>query len=264
VTNRKQIAIMLLCVVAVTTIAFIALVATTSDTGKSGALKKAVSEYKRGQYRSAIDTLDSIAPEYLEKQKCQHIKSDCLLNLSHAAAEQGNDSNTLELLSGISSNFPLHEEVAQLRKQAENSIAAKIETERSIQAAKMLAERQIKEEQTKRGNEWVESFAGKEEFKRGGGDSADLAAFMKAMDIPNSILLHASQSGDRLTVFVGNDWHYQPYQTRLQISQNLWGKWASIHSPNDLDISRLKVTDANGNKVGGSRFLAGSLIWVKK
>ena len=63
---------------------------------------------------------------------------------------------------------------------------------------------------------------------------------------------------------VSNAWHYQPYQIRHQAAQRLWQVWANIHSPSDMDRARIKLIDYNGNEVGGSRLVAGSLIWVEK
>lgn len=63
---------------------------------------------------------------------------------------------------------------------------------------------------------------------------------------------------------VRNNWHIKPYQIRLQDAQNLWNAWAKIASPNEPDSARIKIVDNNGNEVGGSRVLAGSLIWVQE
>lgn len=96
---------------------------------------------------------------------------------------------------------------------------------------------------------------------------SDLDTFrnlLKIAGVDSSIISRVSQSGDSLTIVVANAWHYQPYQLRLQAAQNLWETWARIRSPNDPDKARLDLTDQNGNRVGGSRWLAGSLIWVKK
>lgn len=68
--------------------------------------------------------------------------------------------------------------------------------------------------------------------------------------------------GFTATVAVQNAWHFLPYQIRLQTAQNLWKQWARIASPTDVDKARLKLVDLNGNEVGGSRALGGSLLWV--
>ena len=87
---------------------------------------------------------------------------------------------------------------------------------------------------------------------------------LKSAGIDNSIISSASAEGDKLTIVVANPWHYEPYQVRLQVAQNLWKVWAGIRSPQDPDKARIEFTDFNGNSVGGSRWLGGSLIWVKK
>ena len=61
-----------------------------------------------------------------------------------------------------------------------------------------------------------------------------------------------------------NSWHRDVYQVRYQVAQTLWKAWAGIHSPNEPDKARIDILDLNGNKVGGSRIWAGSLIWVAK
>ncbi len=65
-------------------------------------------------------------------------------------------------------------------------------------------------------------------------------------------------------ITVNNLWHVRPYQVRLQDAQTLWEIWAQIASPANPDSARIELVDLNGNAVGGSRALAGSLIWVQK
>lgn len=65
----------------------------------------------------------------------------------------------------------------------------------------------------------------------------------------------------RLTV--NNLWHVRAYQLRLQDAQVLWQAWAGIRSSSNPDLARIKLVDFSGNEVGGSRALAGSLIWVQ-
>ena len=67
---------------------------------------------------------------------------------------------------------------------------------------------------------------------------------------------------NQLAITVPNGWHYQPQQLRLQMGQNFWKIWARIYSPGEPDKARISIRDLNGNEVGGSRMLAGSLIWV--
>ena len=98
----------------------------------------------------------------------------------------------------------------------------------------------------------------------------DAEAFMslaRSLSIPAQVLVDAKADAsfpDRLLITVGNAWHSQPYQMRLQMAQNLWQSWANVHSPKDLDKARISLRDLNGNEVGGSRAFAGSLIWVQE
>lgn len=91
-------------------------------------------------------------------------------------------------------------------------------------------------------------------------------ATLQATGTPSSLsMLEGSQfDGDTIIITVANTWHLMPYQLRLQAAQNLWQTWAKIASPQDLDRARLKLVDLNGNEVGGSRFIAGSAIWVQE
>lgn len=65
------------------------------------------------------------------------------------------------------------------------------------------------------------------------------------------------------TLTVENIWHIRHNQIRMQDAQALWEAWAKIASPQNPDSARIKLVDLRGNEVGGSRILAGSLIWVK-
>lgn len=67
-----------------------------------------------------------------------------------------------------------------------------------------------------------------------------------------------------VTLKVDDVWHYKPYQVRLQDTQTFWQVWAQIASPNEPDSARISIEDLNGNEVGGSRILAGSMIWVQE
>lgn len=72
----------------------------------------------------------------------------------------------------------------------------------------------------------------------------------------------------RIQIMISNDWHYEPEQIRKQVTQNLWKIWSmnalNYNLVQELDHARITVVDYNNNEVGGSRALAGSLIWVNK
>ena len=117
------------------------------------------------------------------------------------------------------------------------------------------------EEQQKRRAQAREQAAQQEAQKR-------LDAYMAALkDVGLVKRVSVRKLGDDIweaTLTVDNLWHIRHYQIRLQDAQTLWEAWARIASPNDLDKARISLVDLNGNEVGGSRWLAGSLIWVKK
>jgi len=70
----------------------------------------------------------------------------------------------------------------------------------------------------------------------------------------------------RAVLTVSNAWHRQPKQLRLQFAQNLWKQWAVICVKqavgDNVDACRIKLIDNNGNDVGGSSFMGGSLVSV--
>lgn len=65
-----------------------------------------------------------------------------------------------------------------------------------------------------------------------------------------------------LKITVKDPWHLQHKQIRLQTAQDLWKVWSGIVLHPEPDRVRLELVDRNGNAVGGSRMLAGSLIYV--
>jgi len=95
-----------------------------------------------------------------------------------------------------------------------------------------------------------------------------LAIFRQALKSSGADSVIEEISRDRFTgelvIVVKDEWHYQHYQERLQAAQTLWEVWAKLHSPDKMDSARIRLVDYNDNVVGGSRTLAGSLIWVKK
>jgi hypothetical protein len=97
--------------------------------------------------------------------------------------------------------------------------------------------------------------------------SNDIEAFRQKLRLvdKNSALVVSVTPDDHNTakIAVTNAWHISPYQLRLQAAQNFWEMWASIASPKDVDKARISIVDFNDNEVGGSRILAGSLIWVQ-
>jgi hypothetical protein len=94
----------------------------------------------------------------------------------------------------------------------------------------------------------------------------NLASFTKtleAADAANLIQSVSLSDAKTITITVKNLWHIRNKQIRYQDAQTLWQVWASISSPSDQDKARISIVDFNGNEVGGSRWLGGSVIWVQ-
>lgn len=73
-----------------------------------------------------------------------------------------------------------------------------------------------------------------------------------------------SPADDVKVISVDDSWHSQHYQVRLQQAQAWQREWAQQHSPGEVDRARIKIVDRGGNEVGGSRVLAGSMVWVRE
>ena len=80
----------------------------------------------------------------------------------------------------------------------------------------------------------------------------------------NTYISEVHQDNKTATIKVRDSWHFQHYQLRLQCAQKLWLIWASLVSPNDPDLAIIYLVDNNGNNVGGSGWLGGSVIKVQK
>ncbi|MEM6836318.1 MAG: hypothetical protein AAF609_05635 [Cyanobacteria bacterium P01_C01_bin.120] len=77
------------------------------------------------------------------------------------------------------------------------------------------------------------------------------------------ISLDAADSDlNTLVVQVAPGWHYQPKAARLEAATNLWEGWATLRAPEEPDTARLRLEDSNGRQVGGSRVIAGSVVYV--
>ncbi|MBU4210640.1 hypothetical protein KJ637_04380, partial [Patescibacteria group bacterium] len=75
---------------------------------------------------------------------------------------------------------------------------------------------------------------------------------------------YASTNECSIVVKVRNTWHSQLKQVRLQATQNLWSLWSqSYFLEDEKDKCRMELVDLNGNNVGGSSWLGGSVVNVK-
>lgn len=75
---------------------------------------------------------------------------------------------------------------------------------------------------------------------------------------------YASTDECSIVIKVRDTWHYQQKQIRLEAAQNLWNLWAQgYYLENKKDNCRMELVDLNGNNVGGSSWLGGSVVNVK-
>jgi len=51
---------------------------------------------------------------------------------------------------------------------------------------------------------------------------------------------------------------------RLRSARSLWNAWMKIHPPSESFRTRIVIVDERGTKIGGSRLLDPSKIWVRK
>lgn len=102
--------------------------------------------------------------------------------------------------------------------------------------------------------------------KEMGGKLDAYLAVLNAADVTIVEKVNVERRGNswNATLTVKNIWHIRHYQIRYQDARSLWEAWAAIASPKDPDSARLALVDGNGNELGGSRALAGSLIWVQE
>ena len=99
---------------------------------------------------------------------------------------------------------------------------------------------------------------------KGPADVKRLIAKLRETGIGPDVIVGGVYDRHFARLAVANSWHYEPYQIRFQAAQNIWKLWAVIHAPDDMDMARVKLVDLSGNAVGGSRALAGALIWATK
>lgn len=79
------------------------------------------------------------------------------------------------------------------------------------------------------------------------------------------IVARSELRGETAAFTVVDQWHYQPYQMRLQGAQALQQGWARWAFPYEPKRARIVVLDAMGNKIGGSSDGDdGGAVWVSE
>ncbi|MEE8516450.1 MAG: hypothetical protein V3T02_07420, partial [Alphaproteobacteria bacterium] len=70
-------------------------------------------------------------------------------------------------------------------------------------------------------------------------------------------------SENEVRITVAKDWHILEYEVRLKLAQELWKIWAKTVPPHFRNQARITLADEHDTKVGGSRLLGPSRIWVR-
>jgi len=71
-------------------------------------------------------------------------------------------------------------------------------------------------------------------------------------------------SDHELLLKVSPRWQGQGEQARLRSARALWAAWAKMYPPRRRYQARIVIVDERGAKIGGSRLLDPSKIWVRK
>ncbi|MGQ0628151.1 MAG: hypothetical protein ACT4PL_08650, partial [Phycisphaerales bacterium] len=144
---------------------------------------------------------------------------------------------------------------------------AKRQAEVAAEAARKAAEEQAAAARQAAADKAAAEKAAKDAAQKEIQDKLDAyLAVLKLAEVTIIERVSVERRGEswKATLTVKNIWHVKHYQVRLQDAQTLWQAWATIASPKDPDSARIVLVDGNGNEVGGSRALAGSLIWVQE
>lgn len=70
-------------------------------------------------------------------------------------------------------------------------------------------------------------------------------------------------SEKEVRITLHKDWNFLEYEVRLKLAQDLWKMWATILPPHSRDQARITLVDEKDVKLGGSRLLGPSRIWVR-
>ncbi len=70
-------------------------------------------------------------------------------------------------------------------------------------------------------------------------------------------------SENEVRITLAKDWNILEYEVRLKLAQDLWKMWSNIVPPHFREQARITLVDENDVKLGGSRLLGPSRIWVR-
>ena len=91
--------------------------------------------------------------------------------------------------------------------------------------------------------------------------------FEKATDfMPRGMILKTAEgrSGHEVRITVTDAWKVLDYGVRLNFARKLWKTWAKLFPTAAGSTARIVIVDGKGRKLGGSRLLNSSNIWVQE
>lgn len=222
------------------------------------------------EHATETNSAKKLENQILTATEAGHMRAG-LMSLSDESFQALQDSGTMptEMISGYdeldrrASELALSQ-VSEVAVAREERRQAEIAAEMARQEEARLAAEAEREAQERRRAEAEERRnAAQREIQ----DRLDAyIALLEAAEVTIVQSVSVRRSGDNIwtaTLTVKDIWHIRHYQIRLQDAQALWEGWATIASPREPDLARISIVDGRGNEVGGSRILAGSLIWVK-
>jgi hypothetical protein len=94
---------------------------------------------------------------------------------------------------------------------------------------------------------------------------AKFAETVKALAPERQIIrIERGLSDHEILLTAGPAWAALDAGARQKAAEALWKAWAALHPENLRYKARLVIVDARGAKIGGSRLLDPSKIWVRK
>lgn len=98
-----------------------------------------------------------------------------------------------------------------------------------------------------------------------GFNRAKYAEILKSTEIGRLIMkVEKGLSSHEILLTAGPRWRALGEAVRLRSARVLWDSWAELHPPGQRYKARIVILDENGAKIGGSRLLDPSQIWVRK
>jgi hypothetical protein len=94
------------------------------------------------------------------------------------------------------------------------------------------------------------------------GDLDRFNDWVREIDPPGNVIGKLVQDGSRVEVYVTVNFLAQNKDVQREAAAGLQRQWAAIHSPTDPDKARIWLRTPSGRHFGGSRAMAGSMIYI--